>query len=73
MSLFPVRGNEGVPQKPVSRPTAKQLLSWLKITESDTGPVDSSIAGRVFMTASPEDGARVVDAWIRSLVKRCRE
>ena len=36
-------------QKPVSSPTEKQLLSWLKATAKETGPVDSSIAGRVFM------------------------
>ena len=38
-----------IPQKPVSKPTEKQLLSWLKATDNDIGPADSSIAGLVFM------------------------
>lgn len=38
-----------LPQKPVSSPTEKQLLSWLKAADKETGPADSSIAGRVFM------------------------
>jgi len=40
-----------IPQNPVSRLTEKQLLSWLKATDNDTGPADSSMAGLVFMTA----------------------
>ncbi|KAL8645550.1 MAG: hypothetical protein Q9210_006644, partial [Variospora velana] len=38
-----------LPQKPVSSPTTKQLLSWLKATAKETGPGDSSIADLVFM------------------------
>ena len=38
-----------LPQKPESSPTAKQLLSWLNVTDKETGPSDSSITGRVFM------------------------
>ena len=38
-----------IPQKPVSKPTEKQLLSWLKATDNDIGPDESSIAGLVFM------------------------
>ena len=38
-----------VPQKPVSRPTEKQLASWLNATDKDTGPADSSMTGLVFM------------------------
>ena len=40
---------QSIPQKPVSNPTEKQLLSWLKATDNDIGPADSSIAGLVFM------------------------
>lgn len=40
---------ENVLQKPLSRPTEKQLLSWLKAIARDTGPMDSSIAGLVFI------------------------
>lgn len=46
-----MRDDRGLlPQKPVSNPTTKQLLSWLKATAKETGPGDSSIAGLVFMT-----------------------
>lgn len=38
-----------LPQNPVSSPTEKQLLSLLKATDSDTGPVESSITCLVFM------------------------
>ena len=38
-----------LPQKPVSRPTAKQVASILNEAERVKGPVDSSIIGRVFM------------------------
>lgn len=38
-----------IPQKPVSRPTEKQLASWLNATDRDTGPVDSSMTGLVFI------------------------
>ena len=38
-----------VPQKPVSRPTEKQVLSWLKATERATGPEVSLTAALVFM------------------------
>lgn len=41
--------NPEIPQNPLSSPTEKQLLSWLKEAESETGPADSSIAGLVFM------------------------
>lgn len=37
------------PQKPMSKPTAKHVASWLNEAHSDTGPEDSSITGRVFM------------------------
>lgn len=40
---------ENIPQKPLSRPTEKQLLSWLKATARDTGPIDSLMAGLVFI------------------------
>lgn len=40
-----------IPQKPVSKPTEKQLLSWLNVTDNDIGPADSSIARLVFMVA----------------------
>lgn len=42
-------GYPKIPQNPLSSPTEKQLLSWLKEAESETGPADSSIAGLVFM------------------------
>lgn len=42
-------GNQEIPQNPLSSPTEKQLLSWLKEAESETGPTDSSIVGLVFM------------------------
>lgn len=44
-------------QKPVSRPTAKQLASWLKAADKATGLLSRSIAGLVFMTVSlrPDD------------------
>ena len=44
------RRKEDIPQKPVSNPTAKQVLSWLKAIVRAIGPVDSSIVGLVFMT-----------------------
>ena len=40
------------PQKPESSPTEKQLLSWLKATDIEMGPVDSSIACLVFIFAT---------------------
>jgi hypothetical protein len=40
------------PQKPVSRPTEKQLASWLNATDKDTGPAESSITGLVFILAT---------------------
>lgn len=40
---------DNIPQKPLSRPTEKQLESWLKAAARDTGPMDSSIAGLVFI------------------------
>jgi hypothetical protein len=43
--------HKNIPQKPLSRPTEKQLLSWLKATDKETGPTDSSMAGLVFMVA----------------------
>jgi hypothetical protein len=36
-------------QKPVSRPTAKQLASWLKEADKATGLLEVSITGLVFM------------------------
>ncbi len=36
-------------QKPVSRPTEKQLASWLKEADKATGSLELSIAGLVFM------------------------
>lgn len=38
-----------VPQKPVSSPTEKQLLSLLKAVDRETGPAESSITWRVFI------------------------
>jgi len=39
-------------QKPVSRPTEKQLASWLKEADKATGSLELSIAGLVFMVAT---------------------
>ncbi len=36
-------------QKPVSRPTEKQLASWLKAADKEMGPAESSITGLVFI------------------------
>lgn len=36
-------------QKPVSRATEKQLASWLKAAERETGAAESSITGLVFI------------------------
>jgi hypothetical protein len=55
------RQGECLPQNPVSNPTEKQLLSWLKAHDSDTGPADSSIAGLVFMTTVVEGKSMAVD------------
>ena len=41
-----------LPQNPVSRPTEKQLLSWLNATDRATGPVASLIAALVFIVVS---------------------
>lgn len=46
-----VHGSESKTQKPVSEPTLKQLTSLLNDADSETGPRDSSITGRVFMVA----------------------
>lgn len=48
MNLYIERG-ETLLQKPVSRPTANKLASWLKETDKATGLLELSIAGRVFM------------------------
>lgn len=42
------------PQKPVSRPTAKQLASLLNEADNALGPADSSMTGRVFILYGPE-------------------
>ena len=44
------------PQKPVSKPTAKQELSLLKVAESENGPTDSSITCRVFILQARNRG-----------------
>ena len=45
------RGSHDLPQNPVSKPTEKQLLSLLKVDESENGPTDSSMTCRVFIFA----------------------
>lgn len=42
-------GSELKTQKPVSRPTQKQLASWLKDADKEMGPAESSITGLVFI------------------------
>lgn len=42
-----------LPQNPVSKPTEKQLLSWLNVADSEYGPMDSSITWRVFIAEVP--------------------
>ena len=41
-----------VPQKPVSSPTEKQLLSLLKAADREIGPADSSMTCRVFIVVT---------------------
>lgn len=41
-----------LPQKPVSRPIAKQLVSLLNEAERATGPDESSMVGRVFILST---------------------
>jgi hypothetical protein len=47
-----------LPQKPVSSPTEKQLLSLLKATDRETGPAELSITWRVFIRGVELVGVR---------------
>lgn len=50
-----VEAVEGLPQKPVSKPTEKQLFSLLNVAEREKGPTDSSITWRVFILTACKD------------------
>lgn len=49
-----------VPQKPVSSPTEKQLLSLLKAADRETGPAESSITWRVFILRRHMGGSNMM-------------
>lgn len=49
LETFNSHGSEWKTQKPVSKPTTKHEALLLKAADSETGPVDSSMMGRVFM------------------------
>lgn len=49
LDTFSSHGSEWKTQKPESRPTTKHEALLLKAADNDTGPVDSSMTGRVFM------------------------
>lgn len=46
------------PQNPLSRPTEKQELSWLKLTERACERFVVAICGRVFISGKEEENVK---------------
>ena len=59
-----------IPQKPVSRPTAKQLVSLLNEADKAMGPEDSSMIGRVFILNVMNHSAHGVTKRVRFRVRK---
>lgn len=73
--IYRGRSITALPQKPVSKPTEKQLLSLLKAADSENGPTDSSMTWRVFMMkgrAGVGAGGQPCEATVEQVAGICR-